>query len=125
MQSANPVGDLPARGEHDDRQAGPVIGELVEDLRAAAAGQHQIENDKVDVVVERQHQARVAVTRGSHREPRRGEAPPDEVGDPGLVLDHHDPRHAAILRFGSGPVGCRGENFLTLFQKQDRLRATG
>ena len=86
--------DLAAGSQHDHRETGALLHELVENRSSVASGEHQVEHDEIDVVLERQFQAGVAVERRAHVQAAGGEPALDEIDDSRFVLDHHDVAHA-------------------------------
>ena len=49
--------DRTQRGKHDDRRANAVAAQLLEHVEARAAGQHQVENDGVELLAAGQFQS--------------------------------------------------------------------
>ena len=83
--------------EHDDRQRRLDRADLLEDLEAAATGQHHVEDHEVEVAP---HGAVATVDAvGGHldRVALRAQRALDEVRDAALVLDEKD-AHGPIVR---------------------------
>lgn len=79
-----------ARGEHDHRQLRSIDADPREDVLPVEARKGQVEDDKLDRIVERGEHALVSVGHTLDRVARRGEAPFEESDDPRVVLDDED-----------------------------------
>ena len=82
--------DLAARCQHDHRQHRFRVAQRCEHLEPAAPGQHHVEDDEVDVLVQRLLGSRGAVERRGDLESVCLQPALEEVDDPRLVLDHED-----------------------------------
>src|SRR5438445_2078765 len=89
-------------GQHQDGSGGTLLSHLLEQLVAVAARKHDVENDQVDVRLERHAQAGLAVLGDAHfvAVPAQVEAAPE--GDGAGVFDDEDARHRE-------PPVCRRE----------------
>ena len=93
LQTGDAVGHRGARREHDDRCSHSLAAQLLEHLEAVDVGQAHIQDDEVEVLLDRQGHGLPALGGGVRGEPGRLETLGEEGDDAGLVLNDEDAAH--------------------------------
>jgi len=83
--------DLTSSGQHDDRDARHRTVHGREDLKAAAARQHQVQHDRFEAALQGQALALDPIQCGLDGKALRLQATSHEVHDPRLILDQEHP----------------------------------
>ena len=91
--------DRRERGDHHHHQVGVVLADLPEDLHAGEAGQHEVEQDEVDLLALEQGQRLLAGARHDRLVALLAHQRGEDVLEDLLVVDDED-AHAADLRAG-------------------------
>ena len=92
--------ELAARSQHNHRQAGTALHQLIQYLQPGAARKQEIENDERHALSQGALETAIPVKGAAHLEPTSLEAAFNEIADSGLVLDHHDLGHRRRHRHG-------------------------
>jgi hypothetical protein len=95
LQDGHPGADLRHRGQHQHALLGPFVHEPFQHLAAVHAGQHQVEDDQVEVAGQGGGEA---VRPGRHPlggEPIVFQGAHDEPANSVIVLDYQNPSHLA------------------------------
>ena len=103
VEAADLVDLLAARREHDDRHERVAAAQLLADLVAVHVGQHQVEQDRVGLLVLGEGHAVLALARGHDAEALELERVLEPEHDVRLVLDDED----GLLRDHASGRGAR------------------
>ena len=98
--------ELPARSQHDHREAGTSLRKFGQYLQPGAAGKHEIEKNERHSLAESALETAVPVKGAAHPEAASTQAPFDEVADPGLVFNHDDFGHELMNGWDHKSVSC-------------------
>ena len=97
-QAAHPVGLFAPGGEDDHRQGRAQAADLAEDLQPVAPGQHQVQQQQVELGARRHFQALVAVGRLQRLVAGEPQGIDDPPADGRVVFDGQDPGFATCSR---------------------------
>src|SRR6185437_9825933 len=89
---------------------GAPVGQLAEDLGAAHAREHEVEDDEVDVVSQRELEAGLPVGGRLDVVAGEGETAHHEISDAGLVFDEDEMGHGSHLRSVRYPANAGKES---------------
>ena len=98
LEAGDPVDDVVARGEQDDRRPPAGRAQLAQDVEPGAAWEHDVEDDQVGLVVESRSEGGVAVRGIPDLVSFAGEVGPHDLADVGLVVDDQDAAHGGHHR---------------------------
>ena len=102
LEADDHVDGVALRGEHHDRHAG-LGADLLADVDAVLAGQHQVEQHQVGLVVAERVEGHVAAAHDAAVEPLLAEDDGEHLRQGGVVVDDE---HAAACRFGKVSHGA-------------------
>jgi hypothetical protein len=92
LEPDDPIGDVAARREHEDRQIDATMPQFPADIESTPAGEHDIEDGQLEITAGRLNQSMLAVSAGLHRVAFPVQSLGEKKGEIAFVFDQQNTR---------------------------------